>query len=563
MRNNISLLLGILLLLVFSTVSFAVDEPELVYPVDNSYLAVKKVRIVGLAPEGLKQVTLEVAGSKMSVPAVKGAFSSVVKLSNGKNQIRVLKKSGQGAASTLNLFYGKRGAKVPKPYVSYRLHDGSDDLAANCEDCHMLSRRGAPSYSRMKPEASCSTQKCHSGFAQKKYLHGPIGVGSCTGCHNPHGSQQNNFLSRPGKALCLSCHSDDGEMFSGETVHQPIEDDDCLSCHDPHQSDVKFQLRSSSQEALCGECHGDDRSQHKYLHGPVGTGNCVACHNPHSSNYASLLHENEKDLCFLCHKDREEEFSRKYVHQPIEEGCGICHDPHGSDTRHQLKSELDMEGFGQTAPCLSCHMDMHPELSQEILKAKVAHEPVREGNCTGCHTPHASNYPYQLQAPLQELCFTCHLEMGDTVANSPIKHGPVESNDCAACHNVHGGSHANLLNNEYPAEFYTSYDTEKYAVCFDCHNDTVALDKWSKETQFRNGNRNLHFLHVNREKGRNCKACHEVHAGAQQRHIREEIPFGNKGWSFPITYTATETGGGCIVGCHRPLDYDRKKAVKY
>jgi hypothetical protein len=120
-----------------------------------------------------------------------------------------------------------------------------------------------------------------------------------------------------------------------------------------------------------------------------------------------------------------------------------------------------------------------------------------------------------------------------------------------------------LLGNDFPEEFYTPYATEKYAICFDCHDERVALDKWSKETQFRNGNRNLHFLHVNREKGRNCKACHEVHAGQQEKHIRENIPFGNKGWSYPITYTITENGGGCVVGCHRPLSYDREKAIKY
>lgn len=566
MRKNLPLLLVILLLLSCSSVVWAQDEPELVFPANQSYLSESRVRVIGLAPEGLDQVVIEVQGGKVvggyQVATDKGAFTFIFKPAKGQNIIRVLNRSGSGAASTLDLYYGKEGAEVPAGYARYRLH-GREDLAANCEDCHLFSRRGAPAYNRLKPETGCSTTKCHPDFASKKYLHGPIGVGSCTGCHNPHGSVQQMFLARPGKALCFSCHSDEGEMFDGRTVHQPVADDDCLSCHDPHQSDVKFQLTSPSQEALCSECHGDERSQHKYLHGPVGTGNCVACHNPHASEHASLLHEEEKELCFLCHQDRQDEFSRPYVHAPVEEGCGVCHEPHGSETRHQLKSTLDVRAYGQTAPCLSCHMDINPELSRNILNAKVAHQPVREGNCTACHTPHASNYEFQLRAPVQELCFTCHLEMGERIPNSPYKHGPVATNDCAACHNVHGENHAKLLSSDFPADFYTSYATDKYAICFDCHNDAVALDKWSKETQFRNGNRNLHYLHVNRQKGRSCKACHEVHAGHQERHIREVIPFGNKGWSYPIQYTATETGGGCTVGCHRPLQYDRQKAVKY
>ena len=59
-----------------------------------------------------------------------------------------------------------------------------------------------------------------------------------------------------------------------------------------------------------------------------------------------------------------------------------------------------------------------------------------------------------------------------------------------------------------------------------------------------------------------CKACHEVHAGSQLKHIRNEVPFGDM-WSYPISFTKTDTGGGCVVGCHKPLDYDRDTPVSY
>ena len=72
---------------------------------------------------------------------------------------------------------------------------------------------------------------------------------------------------------------------------------------------------------------------------------------------------------------------------------------------------------------------------------------------------------------------------------------------------------------------------------------------------FRNGERNLHFLHVNREKGRSCRACHDEHASNQPKHIRESVPFGR--WTMHTQYTKTETGGGCTTGCHRPYSYDR------
>lgn len=209
-----------------------------------------------------------------------------------------------------------------------------------------------------------------------------------------------------------------------------------------------------------------------------------------------------------------------------------------------------------------CHKKLHSELAEAIEQAKVRHRPVAEGKCTACHTPHSTDYEKQLQAPLKEICFGCHEELGYTVAESAGKHGPVNTNDCAQCHLVHGSPYSRLLRAYFPAEFYTPYATEKYRICFNCHNSRIALRKMSEETEFRNGRSNLHFLHVNREKGRSCKACHGVHAGNQEKHIREEVPFG-RGWSYPITYKKTATGGSCVVGCHKPKKYDREIPVRY
>ena len=80
-------------------------------------------------------------------------------------------------------------------------------------------------------------------------------------------------------------------------------------------------------------------------------------------------------------------------------------------------------------------------------------------------------------------------------------------------------------------------------------------------TGFRNGDKNLHYVHVNKNpKGRTSRACHEVHAGKQANHIRERVPFGKL--SYPIRYTKTPNGGSCIVGCHVKRGYDRVNPVK-
>ena len=69
----------------------------------------------------------------------------------------------------------------------------------------------------------------------------------------------------------------------------------------------------------------------------------------------------------------------------------------------------------------------------------------------------------------------------------------------------------------------------------------------------------MHYLHVNKEvKGRSCKACHEPHASSQMKHIRESVPFGSVNWELPVTYTKTDDGGSCVVGCHAPKEYNRR-----
>jgi len=65
-----------------------------------------------------------------------------------------------------------------------------------------------------------------------------------------------------------------------------------------------------------------------------------------------------------------------------------------------------------------------------------------------------------------------------------------------------------------------------------------------------------------KQKGRTCLACHSVHASSGQKLINPEgIAFGK--WQIPIRFAATDTGGGCVPGCHRSLDYDRQTPVDY
>jgi len=53
--------------------------------------------------------------------------------------------------------------------------------------------------------------------------------------------------------------------------------------------------------------------------------------------------------------------------------------------------------------CYNCH-------KENGFKNSVSHLPVVEGKCTMCHSPHASDFEYELIAQIGELCYSCHAD---------------------------------------------------------------------------------------------------------------------------------------------------------
>ncbi len=132
--------------------------------------------------------------------------------------------------------------------------------------------------------------------------------------------------------------------------------------------------------------------------------------------------------------------------------------------------------------------------------------------------------PKQLKNAPVDLCLVCHNEEMETPFGNIINmakflddnsyiHGPIMKGDCSACHNPHGSDYWRIVKKFFPQEFYAPFSLGMYELCFSCHDKTKALtEKTSTVTGFRNGQTNLHFMHVNKDyKGRTCKACHDIH----------------------------------------------------
>ncbi len=252
------------------------------------------------------------------------------------------------------------------------------------------------------------------------------------------------------------------------------------------------------KEKLCASCHGQ-LVQKAVLHKPVGLGQCTLCHMPHSADVKSLLKDPSPTLCFRC----------------------------------------------------------HPKAK---FTGAFTHKPVADGDCLACHDAHQSESKSLLRKPGAELCFMCH---DRKIATGKSVHQPVRNGDCISCHQIHGGPYRKLLKDDYPTVLYKPFSNDAFPLCFRCHDPKlVSAETTDTFTKFRNGQRNLHSVHVKKAaKGRSCRMCHNPHA-EQQDHLIYPKAAGFGAWEIPIRYESTPAGGGCTVGCHKTLRYDRVKAVE-
>lgn len=410
--------------------------------------------------------------------------------------------------------------------------------------------------------ASCTTSECHTAQVGHAVQH-PQDRVPCVACHLQTGEPADHKFTFVAKQeeLCIKCHQLPAEAHG----HAPVVKGECLQCHAPHGSNHPAQLVADPNRSLCLKCHNDEFMRKKFVHGPVAVGACMTCHKAHSSENPKLLMADANALCKTCHADTGQPGEGVHVHKALDNGCVNCHDPHASDHKFQMVA-------ASPQLCLSCHGE---QFKQMTAGNAVVHGAItQEGGCTSCHEPHASRLPGLQRAREPETCLKCHSEpikddagrpltnMAQLLAINPDKHGPIRDGHCTVCHDPHAGPKFRLLPAEYPEQFYAKYSDDLYQLCFQCHTPELASNENGLGvTQFRDGTRNLHALHVNQEKGRTCRACHEVHASKRASHIRESVPFGTSNWMLEINFQPSEQGGSCAPGCHAEKTYTRPTAT--
>jgi predicted CXXCH cytochrome family protein len=362
------------------------------------------------------------------------------------------------------------------------------DQCTGCHDPHTASHGKLLAE---EPNRICS--KCHAAVTPKnaRSVHRVVLEGKCVTCHDPHASDTKFNLTSPGNALCLSCHKEMGtRLAKAKFKHSPVEKG-CMNCHDPHASAKSDHLLKADLIPLCVNCHKTNNPNFSKAHMnyPVATAQCTSCHDPHGSSTSGMFFDNvhapvAKKMCTQCHdaptsstpfKTKKtgfelcrgchntmmnETFGKNRMHWPVmdKKGCQNCHEPHASTHKKLLN------GDGRSV-CGKCHTDtmaVQVRLAEkerqekaaaakgQVIKGALTHDPIQEGNCEACHSPHSSDRTLLLKGPNTiELCGTCHdwlkhtsHPMGDKTLDIRNKNLKM---DCLSCHRSHGTGYRYMI----------------------------------------------------------------------------------------------------------------------
>lgn len=255
-----------------------------------------------------------------------------------------------------------------------------------------------------------------------------------------------------GSETCKTCHEDIYKNFETtphwKTTYKKGPIQGCEGCHGPGKAHVEgggdkakiFTFTGAEPEQVskrCLTCHeyGEEhanfgRSQHN-----VNSVTCIACHSPHHAKEPQhLLVEKQPQLCYGCHTEVKQDFSRPFRHR-VDQGliqCTDCHNQHGGFLTQQLRSTA-----AQDQVCFKCHVDKAGPFVFE-------HEPVKTEGCVSCHTPHGSTNPRLLKrAQVNLLCMECHTLTTDAGAPAvPSFHNQSQKySACTMCHTqIHGSN---------------------------------------------------------------------------------------------------------------------------
>ena len=132
-----------------------------------------------------------------------------------------------------------------RPKQLWYVHEPQKD----CTLCHgkRKQQRGFSLQVRLTAPVPKLCYGCHADYTvSAPFVHGPVAVGQCLFCHNPHKSKIEHLLKEPEPKLCYLCHDiNTVELIPAHFTNQQFA---CTGCHNAHASPVKALLKGASSQ---------------------------------------------------------------------------------------------------------------------------------------------------------------------------------------------------------------------------------------------------------------------------------------------------------------------------
>jgi predicted CXXCH cytochrome family protein len=140
-----------------------------------------------------------------------------------------------------------------------------------------------------EPLDANALELAETGQTPAWYVHEPRK--DCSNCHGKRKQRSFSsqiYLTAPVPKLCYNCHDD--YTLSAAFVHGPVAVGQCLFCHNPHKSKIEH-LLIAPEPGLCYQCHDKKTIELIAAHLPKQLSSCTDCHNAHASSTKALLKE--------------------------------------------------------------------------------------------------------------------------------------------------------------------------------------------------------------------------------------------------------------------------------
>jgi len=468
--------------------------------------------------------------------------------------------------------------QVPSPRIRiptdrFPLDDQGRMTCSTCHTAHAVSESSdirTVVFLRQPNVDSSLCLACHNDHAQKNDFQHPVGhmeapvpqvileAGGktsedghtviCQTCHEPHGARNDWMLVLPPSKLCIACHTNkdpDVASKNGAPFH-------------------KIGLSYPGFEPPASLVNKDA------TFGADGALSCLSCHRLHDASGAKplLIQKNEdSSLCVECHAKEKAMYDSPHDlrhsapdilnakgQRPSESGpCGACHRIHG------WAREVPEASSPHTAGCLECHQTGGPgSHNRPYLASHPMGNPLPEGQttslpldaatgvigCLTCHDPHAplsgqEEIPDEptprsfLRLPGSKLCVQCHGLQKEaqfsghdpTDFTAEVRQGlslSASMGSCRVCHSTHNAQGPHLWSKE-------PLDSEMgtlSSLCQACHrSQTVKAPPETSHPDVTSDMLKQRFGgSMGPEKDTGCGACHDAHAGPDQRALLKQNP---------------------------------------